>query len=84
MAAKPTVVGLPSVGVTDFIYRVVVMTLAAIAIVGLLGIVLLSVAGKTVPEGVVALASAAVGAMAGLLAPAPTTPAAAPPPGSPS
>ena len=72
--AKPTVVGQPSGDVTDFIYRVVVVSLAAIAIVGLLGIVLLSVAGKAIPEGVVALASAAVGAMAGLLAPAPPTP----------
>ena len=52
---------------TDYIYRVIVITLAAVAIGGLLGIVLLAVTGKTVPEGPVALASAAVGAMAGLL-----------------
>jgi hypothetical protein len=71
MAAVPPLVGLPTPVVTDFIYRVIVITLAAVAIGGLLGIVLLSVAGKTVPEGVVALASAAVGAMAGLLAPSP-------------
>ena len=74
MAAVPPVVGPPSGVVTDFIYRVIAITLAVIAIAGLLGIVLLSLAGKTVPEGVVALASAAVGAMAGLLAPSPTVP----------
>ncbi len=72
MAEKPTVVSQPSPVVTDYIYRVIVITLAAVAVGGLLGIVLLAATGKTVPEGLVALASAAVGAMAGLLAPSPT------------
>jgi hypothetical protein len=74
MAAVPPIVGDPSTNVTDFIYKVTVITLAVVAIAGLVGIVLLSVAGKSVPEGIVALASAAVGAMAGLLAPSPTVP----------
>jgi hypothetical protein len=69
--ATTTAVPEPDGGTTNFIYIVVVIALALIGAGGFVGIVALSLAGKQVPESAVALASTAVGAMAGLLAPSP-------------
>jgi hypothetical protein len=55
-------------------YRIVVLALGISVIVGLLGLIALSWKGvQTVPDGLVAIGSAAVGALAGLLAPSPKT-----------
>jgi uncharacterized membrane protein YjjB (DUF3815 family) len=55
----------------NFVYRVVVIALAVIGVGGFAAIVIVTLAGKAVPESAVALAATAVGAMAGLLAPSP-------------
>lgn len=59
-----------------WIYRIVVVALSLIVLSTVLGGIYLAVIGKgdakiALPEGVIAIGSAAVGAMAGLLAPSP-------------
>lgn len=53
------------------IYRVVVISLGGAVLLGIIGAVVLSAIGKPIPEMLTALGSAAVGALAGLLAPSP-------------
>jgi hypothetical protein len=56
----------------DFwIYRMVVLFLGLTVLAGVIGAIILSLAGKDIPEALVALGAAAVGALAGLLAPSP-------------
>lgn len=50
---------------------VVVAALGLVVVAGVIGGIALAVIGRPVPEVVVAIASAAVGALAGLLAPSP-------------
>jgi len=57
----------------NWIYRIVVLALGLIGLVAAIGGILLVSNDKTVPEILIALGSAAVGAMAGLLAPSPAT-----------
>lgn len=53
-------------------YRIVVLSLGFAVILGLLGLIVLSWRNvSNVPDGLVAIGSAAVGALAGLLAPSP-------------
>lgn len=53
-------------------YRIVVLALGIAVLIGMLGLIVLSWKGVVaVPDGLVAIGSAAVGALAGLLAPAP-------------
>jgi len=54
-----------------WIYRMVVGALGLAVLIALVGAIALSVSGKTVPDVLTALGSAAVGALAGLLAPSP-------------
>lgn len=54
-----------------WIYRYVVLALGSIALIAILGGLTLAFFGKTSPEGVIALGSTALGAIAGLLAPSP-------------
>jgi hypothetical protein len=56
-----------------WIYRLVVISLGAVAFATVAGAIAISIAtgGKGLPDGIIAIASAAVGALAGLLAPAP-------------
>lgn len=54
-----------------WIYRGVVFSLGAVVLSAVLGALALSFYGKATPELVTAIGSAAVGAMAGLLAPSP-------------
>ncbi|CAG0941634.1 hypothetical protein ANRL1_00617 [Anaerolineae bacterium] len=54
-----------------WIYRMVVAALGLTVLIGAIGAILLAVAGKPVPEVLVALGSASIGALAGLLAPSP-------------
>lgn len=54
-----------------WIYRMVVGALGAGVLVGMIGAIVLAMMGKPIPEVLVALGSAAIGALAGLLAPAP-------------
>lgn len=53
------------------IYRVVVITLALIVVTAAVGAIFLEWNGKNIPESLIALGSAAIGALAGLLAPSP-------------
>ena len=53
------------------IYRIVVVALALVMLAAAVGSILISWYGKTMPEALVALGSAAIGALAGLLAPSP-------------
>ena len=55
-----------------WLYRIAVIVLGSLAIVAALGSIGLVAASKTTPEVLVALGSAAVGALVGLFAPAPT------------
>jgi hypothetical protein len=55
-----------------WVYRIVVITLGLVVLVAAVGSIILVMSGKTTPEALVALGSAAVGALAGLLAPSPT------------
>jgi hypothetical protein len=53
-------------------YRIVVLSLGFAVLIGMIGLIVLSWKGvQTVPDGLVAIGSAAVGALAGLLAPSP-------------
>lgn len=54
------------------LYRIAVVVLGSLALIAAVGSVLLVLEGKDTPEVLVALGSAAVGALVGLFAPAPT------------
>ena len=54
-----------------WIYRMVVAALGLAVLFGVVGAIVLAMAAKPIPEVLVALGSAAVGALAGLLAPSP-------------
>jgi len=54
------------------VYRMVVGALGLLALLAAVGGIILVAGGKTAPDILVALGSAAVGALAGLLAPSPT------------
>lgn len=53
-------------------YRIVVLSLGFAVLIGLIGLIVLSLKNvQSIPDGLVAIGSAAVGALAGLLAPSP-------------
>jgi hypothetical protein len=54
------------------LYRIAVTVLGALALLAVLGGLILALGNRTVPEGVVAIGSAAAGALVGLFAPSPT------------
>lgn len=54
------------------IYRIVVAVLGLTVIVCVIGTIVLTMTGFSTPELLVALGSAAIGGLAGLLAPTPT------------
>ena len=56
-----------------FLYRIAVSVLGSLALIAAVGSIVLVSQGKTTPEALVALGSAAVGALVGLFAPSPTT-----------
>ena len=57
----------------EWLYRMVVGALGLTILIALIGAIILSATGKTIPDVLTALGSAAVGALAGLLAPSPAT-----------
>lgn len=74
LAAQTTKRLPPPPTVTDvWIYRVVVCSLGIVVIIAVIGAIYLSsgTAGKAPPDVLTALGSAAIGALAGLLAPSP-------------
>ena|ERR1700681_3775121 len=54
-----------------WIYRMVVGALGLVVLIAIIGAIVLSVSGKPIPDVLTALGSAAIGALAGLLAPSP-------------
>jgi hypothetical protein len=54
-----------------WIYRICIVMLGLVVLVSLGGSILLSIQERVIPEALVALGSAAVGSLAGLLAPSP-------------
>jgi hypothetical protein len=54
------------------LYRIAVIVLGSLALIAAIGSIVLVMNGKTTPEVLVALGSAAVGALVGLFAPSPT------------
>ena len=63
----------PPVFIGDkMIYRTVVIALAGVALLAVIGALVLAAYKQVVPDMVTALGSAAIGAMAGLLAPSPS------------
>ena len=70
-AALATIAATP-LQTDKWIYRMVVGCLGLAVIISIIGLLIMSFYGKLLPEGVVALGSAAVGALAGLLAPSPS------------
>jgi hypothetical protein len=55
------------------LYRIAVIVLGSLALLAAIGSIGLVAVGKTTPEVLVALGSAAVGALVGLFAPSPTS-----------
>jgi hypothetical protein len=55
------------------LYRIAVIVLGALTLIAAIGSIVLVAAGKTTPEVLVALGSAAVGALVGLFAPSPSS-----------
>ncbi len=53
------------------VYHTVVKILGVVSIMAVAGFITLAVLGKAIPESLVAVGSAAIGALAGLLAPSP-------------
>jgi hypothetical protein len=53
------------------VYQLLLCFLGAAVLIALVGILFLANGGKTIPESAVAIASTAVGALAGILAPSP-------------
>ena len=53
------------------LYRMVVAVLGLTVMTSVIGTIVLAMAGKSTPEVVVALGSAAIGGLGGLLAPSP-------------
>ena len=73
MIEKSEVVApVPDQATDPLIYRIVVVALASIGMLTLIGALVLAFFSRSMPEGALVLGSTAVGAMAGLLAPAPT------------
>ncbi len=70
-ATIASLVGPPQTDV--WIYRIVVLTLGLTALASIIGAIIISMAAKELPQILVALGSAAVGALAGLLAPSPAS-----------
>ncbi len=54
-----------------WLYRIVVLVLGVTVVVSVGGSIALALAGQSTPELIVALGSAAIGGLAGLLAPSP-------------
>ena len=54
-----------------WIYRMVVAVLGFTVVSSLVGAIVLTMAGQSTPEVIVALGSASIGGLAGLLAPSP-------------
>lgn len=54
-----------------WLYRIVVVVLGLTVVVSVTGTIALAMAGKSTPEVIVALGSAAIGGLAGLLTPSP-------------
>ncbi|MCI0550085.1 MAG: hypothetical protein L0287_03950 [Anaerolineae bacterium] len=53
------------------LYRMVVAVLGLTVVVSVVGAIILAMTGRSTPEVIVALGSAAIGGLAGLLAPSP-------------
>jgi len=54
-----------------WVYRIVVLILGLVALASLVGTIMLAIQDRSTPELFIALASAAMGGLAGLLAPSP-------------
>ena len=54
-----------------WVYRLVVLVLGLVALASLVGTILLTIQDRSTPELLIALGSAAMGGLAGLLAPSP-------------
>lgn len=54
-----------------WLYRIVVMVLGLTVIASVVGAIALAMTGQSTPEVIVALGSAAIGGLGGLLAPSP-------------
>jgi hypothetical protein len=71
-SAEKAITRLTALQTDRWIYRIVVLALGFGVLSAMSGLIILSWKGVTsVPDGIVAIGSAAVGALAGLLAPAP-------------
>jgi hypothetical protein len=55
-----------------WVYRIVVIALGLVALAAVIGAIVLAAGDKDIPQILLALGSAAVGALAGLLAPSPS------------
>lgn len=54
-----------------WLYRIVVVVLGLTVMASIVGAIMLAMSGQSTPEVIVALGSAAIGGLAGLLAPSP-------------
>jgi hypothetical protein len=67
MAVQP----IPSQSADPFFYRVLIIGLTAAVLATIAGVIALAVLDHAVPEGLIAIGSAAVGGLVGLLVPSP-------------
>ena len=64
--------GIAEMGTKDnWLFRMIIGALGLVAILAMIGAILLAMSAKPIPDVLTALGSAAIGALAGLLAPSP-------------
>ena len=69
MAVEP----IPDQRADPIFYRALIFGLVSTVLITVLGIIALAVLGRGIPEGLVAIGSAAVGGLVGLLVPSPVS-----------
>ncbi len=66
--------GIAEMGTKDFwLFRMIIGALGLVALLAMIGAIILAMSGKAIPDLLTALGSAAIGALAGLLAPSPAS-----------
>jgi len=64
--------GIAEMGTRDlWLFRMIIGALGLVALLAMIGAIILAMSGKAIPDLLTALGSAAIGALAGLLAPSP-------------
>ncbi len=74
LLSKEILDALAQVATTDnWLFRMIIGALGLVAILAMVGAIILAMGAKPIPDVITALGSAAIGALAGLLAPSPAS-----------